>query len=242
MGNEKRYYNRNSIIENYSNIAAYQIDLLPFEVQMAVAERIYATRLNRAREQGSIVITGKIHPIFEQYFKLNGCVVDVSNEYVQVSKVTSVSDDTYIVSEESKNLLDYYLNLVISARLDAFESYFKRLGVENLETAPLTREQYLALMSIRNEFVDSISIELTQEELEGIIAAELYFILETIKTNKKGTVPDYLADTYKDYLLKCDAMRDIHKVMVDISEGKDAEIFPVSFLSLCEKRRNKDKN
>ena len=203
-------YNKQEIINEYNLITAHEYALIPFEVRMAHCDKIYGKNVRKAKETNMVItMNGYLPQYYSEYFKANGCKAENYDLAIEEIEITSLEDKTYEVSEDAKNKLAYYLNTVINAKLKVFESCYRRYiqkqfeSFENGESVELNNFRALyTLNRLKSEPINEFNLDLTDEELEIIIEAELVFVLEDIRNGKSFDIPKNLPLEYKNYLTK----------------------------------------
>lgn len=223
MANEKFVYKRDEIINDYKLITSHEFALLPEDIQMAYCDRLYGYYVKKAKETNTKVTKNgylpKEHAI---YLKANGCIGTNYDFAIEEIEFEPVDDKTYVVSQEAKDKLAYYLNIVINAKLSVFESYYMRNAAKEVEAMRNGEEVILnnfnavnVLRKIRNENIDSINLDLTEEEINTIVEAELVFVLQGIQDGRYPNLPQRFPEQYRSYM---------QQFKEDLRDGKKRDI------------------
>lgn len=204
---EKFNYNKGALVGNYKLITHDEYGLLPYEVRMAYCDEKYGYAVKEAKEKGYGDGLGYIYPSHAEYFKANGCSYENFDFGSETYEVKSVFDATYEVSEEAKNKLEYYRNLVGLVKFEIFEQrYIKHYNevieaIHNGKSVILNGFDFLSLLNgIRNKSLAFRKENLTADEQELLMRAELQFVLKAIDNNEEYDIADYVPQDYKDYI------------------------------------------
>lgn len=201
-------YRRTDYVDEYKSLTEFEFSLLPDEVKMAYLDTIYNYFVEEARRRddkdNTISCRGYVRPIYELYFKENGCKVTNYDFGVEEFEVKCADKNKkYEVSEDAKAKLDYFLDLLGNAKADAFESCVKRTYAEML--APMDTGDFVVF---KEPNVYGISEELKRESLlrpdssfndeekKRIMESQLSLVLDSIIN---GNVPEYVESLPEEY-------------------------------------------
>lgn len=205
---EKVTYSRTEYVDGYRSLTEFEFLLLPSEVKMAYLDSIYSYDIEEAKKRDDrdniINRRGYVRPVYEMYFKLNGCDVTNYDFGVEEYEVKCLDKDKkYVVSDEAKDKLDYYFEMLGNAKADAFESYVKRFYTDMLapmETGELVTFSSPDLHGIASDIRENRLSNLNDEEKRHIMEAQLSLMLDSIINGETQDTIESLPEEYKNLL------------------------------------------
>lgn len=205
---EKVTYSRTEYVDGYRSLTEFEFLLLPSEVKMAYLDSIYSYDIEEAKKRDDrdniINCRGYVRPVYEMYFKLNGCDVTNYDFGVEEYEVKCLDKDKkYEVSDEAKVKLDYYFEMLGNAKADAFESYVKRFYTDMLapmETGELVTFSSPDLHGIASDIRENSLSNLNDEEKRHIMEAQLSLMLDSIINGETQDTIESLPEEYKNLL------------------------------------------
>lgn len=201
-------YRRADYVDEYKSLTGFEYSLLPTEVKMAYLDSIYNYFVEEARRKDDKGNTtncrGYVKPLYEPYFEENGCKVTNYDFGVEEFEVKCVDKNKkYEVSEEAREKLAYFLDLLGNAKADAFESCVKRAYAEML--SPMDTGDFVVFKEpniygiseeLKRESLLRPESCLNDEEKKRIMASQLSLVLDSII---KGNVLDYVKSLPEEY-------------------------------------------